>query len=291
MSLRDEELAVIPKAAYEQGPLIKALDASNNKLEALDENISFLNKLQRLTLTNNKISLLNDRIVQLSKLRVLVRNACSRESAIKQGAGDAPLPPVVKRSEHERADQRFVTLPLLLFFSFQVLNDNSILELPSTIGRLTNLEHLNLENNQLKAIPESIGYMTRLQTLEVGRNQLTGLPETLGGCHSLEHIDAKQNQLEKLPVYIAKLEKLKVLMVDNNLIEELPNNIFEGCTMLHTLLIHKNPIDSKIIQGLPGFKEYNERRVQKYDKQIYGGAMNDDLTLDEGFDRETTQSP
>ena len=175
----------------------------------------------------------------------------------------------------------------LCLLPFQVLNDNSILELPSTIGRLTNLEHLNLENNQLRAIPESIGYMTRLQTLEVGKNMLTSLPETLGGCHSLEHIDAKQNQLEKLPVYIAKLEKLKVLMVDSNMIEELPNNIFQGCTMLHTLLIHKNPIENKAIQSLPGFKEYNERRVQKYDKQIYGGAMNDDLSFDEGYDRET----
>lgn len=238
VALRGEELTAIPKIAYEQGPLVKALDASHNQLEVLDDNIGYLNKLQRLTLSNNRINFLNDRIVQLSKLRVLI------------------------------------------------LNDNNILELPSTIGRLTQLEHLNLENNEIRVIPESIGYMTRLQTLELGSNRLRSLPETIGGCHSLEELDATKNQIERLPQYICKLEMLKVLLVDNNLIEELPEKLFTNCKSLATFSIHKNPIETKDIQGVPNFKEYNERRVQKYDKQIYGGAMKENLSFDEGFDKE-----
>lgn len=239
VTLREEDLANIPKVAYEQGPLVKALDASHNKLEALDDHISFLSKLQRLTLSNNRLSLLNDRIVQLSKLRVLI------------------------------------------------LNDNNLFEIPSTIGRLTNLEHLNLENNKIRVVPESIGYMTRLQTLQLANNRLRSLPETIGGCHSLEELDAKQNQLEKLPEYICKLETLKILLVDNNLIESLPEKIFEKCKSLHTFSIHKNPIQSTEIQSMTCFKDYNERRVQKYDKQIYGGVMKDKFDFDEGFDKNT----
>ncbi|QDZ17526.1 leucine-rich repeat domain-containing protein [Chloropicon primus] len=239
VALRDEGLTDIPKIAFEQGPLVKALDASHNKLEYVDDGITYLNKLQRLTLSNNKLNFLNDRIVQLSKLRVLI------------------------------------------------LNDNHLRELPSTIGRLTQLEHLNLENNELRMIPESIGYMTRLHTLHLGRNKLKTLPETIGGCFSLEEIDATKNQLEKLPEYICKLEILKVLLVDNNLIEELPQKLFTDCKMLATFSIHKNPIETKTIQSIPNFKEYNERRVQKYDKQIYGGGMKENLSFDEGFDKDT----
>ena len=233
VALRGEGLTSIPKIAYEQGPLVKALDASHNDIEELDDGISYLNKMQRLTLSNNKVNLLCDRIVLLSKLRVLI------------------------------------------------LNDNKIFELPSTIGRLTQLEHLNLENNNLRSIPESIGYMTRLQTLQLGRNRLKSLPETIGGCHSLEELDSTKNQLEKLPEYICKLELLKVLLVDNNLIEELPQKLFTNCAMLATFSIHMNPIETKDVQLVPNFKEYNERRVQKYDKQIYGGAMKDEIHFDQ----------
>jgi len=236
VSLRGENLVALPKIALEQGPLIKALDASHNQLESLEDGIAFLSKIQRLTLSNNRLSLLNDRIVQLSKLRVLI------------------------------------------------LNDNNIFELPSTIGRLTQLEHLNLENNQIRVIPESIGYMTRLQTLQIGRNKIKSLPETIGGCHSLEEIDATNNQLTKLPEYICKLELLKILLVDHNQIEELPQKLYTNCVSLSTFSIHKNPIPTKDIQSLPQFKEYNERRVQKYDKQIYGGAMKENLSFDQGFD-------
>ena len=84
VTLREEDLANIPKVAYEQGPLVKALDASHNKLEALDDHISFLSKLQRLTLSNNRLSLLNDRIVQLSKLRVLVSSSSSQKKKAKR---------------------------------------------------------------------------------------------------------------------------------------------------------------------------------------------------------------
>ena len=73
VSLRDEGLQVIPRVAYEQGGLIKALDASNNQIEELDDGISAFHKIQRITLSNNRIKLLNERILTLSKLRVLVR--------------------------------------------------------------------------------------------------------------------------------------------------------------------------------------------------------------------------
>ena len=125
------------------------------------------------------------------------------------------------------------------------------------------------------------GEASRLQTLELGRNRLKKLPETIGGCHSLEELDATKNQLQKLPEYICKLELLKVLLVDNNLIEELPQKLFTNCAMLATFSIHMNPIETKDVQLVPNFKEYNERRVQKYDKQIYRGAMKDEIHFDQ----------
>jgi hypothetical protein len=52
--------------------------------------------------------------------------------------------------------------------------------------------------------------------------------------------------------------------------------------------LHGCPIKPDDLQETPGFKEFDARRKQKYDKAIAGGAL---LTrgLDEGVDRDTTK--
>ena len=54
-------------------------------------------------------------------------------------------------------------------------------EIPSALGRLINLERLNLEDNQLSGeIPRELGDLTKLTRLRLGANQFTGcIPEGL----------------------------------------------------------------------------------------------------------------
>ncbi len=127
--------------------------------------------------------------------------------------------------------------------------------------------------------------MTRLQVLILSDNNIKRLPETLGGCVALQELNCKNNCLESLPMYTTKLQNLKTLVLDNNSITVLPPKLFEECKMLQTMSIHGNPVNIDELQAMPSFESYQKRRVLKYDKQIYGGAMKGKMGFDEGFDR------
>jgi Leucine-rich repeat (LRR) protein len=89
----------------------------------------------------------------------------------------------------------------------------------------------------------------------------------------------------RLPDSLGNLKKLKVLQLDNNQIQQLPDALLSGCTSLHTLSLHDNPITPQQLESTPGFEAYNARRRGKYDKGISGGALLNSNGLDEGVDR------
>jgi Leucine-rich repeat (LRR) protein len=68
------------------------------------------------------------------------------------------------------------------------------------------------------------------------------------------------NQLSSLPAALGSLSKLKVLQADSNSIAAVPGQLLQGCSTLHTLSLHSNPITPAELEGTPGYKEYDARR-------------------------------
>ena len=69
--------------------------------------------------------------------------------------------------------------------------------LPTQLGDLTSLRHLNLSGNKLKgSIPEELGDLTDLKQLYLDGNNLTGsIPEELGDLNSLKQLHLSGNKL------------------------------------------------------------------------------------------------
>ena len=78
--------------------------------------------------------------------------------------------------------KRFSDTNLVNFFSANKLNiiQKNIAKLPESIGQLSNLQELWLDDNQITELPESIGQLVNLQELWLDNNKITELPESIG---------------------------------------------------------------------------------------------------------------
>ena len=95
-------------------------------------------------------------------------------------------------------------------------------ELPESLGQLTQLQSLRLNNNQLTSLPEWLSQLTQLQSLDLGSNQLSVLPTVLLKMTGLKSLEAYKNGLETLPSWLGELSALEVLVINANLLTDLP---------------------------------------------------------------------
>lgn len=114
------------------------------------------------------------------------------------------------------------------------------------IGRLGNLEVLDLHDNSLTDLPDTLADLSCLRVLNVGHNQLLSLPFELISTLPLKEIIAPKNKLQGtlIPASVHKLDALQNLDVVGNALTKLSEN--ESLTLpgLQTLAISMNRIQS-----------------------------------------------
>lgn len=132
--------------------------------------------------------------------------------------------------------------------AFCRLDDNNLgPSLPSSILKLNQITHLNLNGNQLEQLPESLGTACPLiEELSIDGNRLTSLPESIGSMAGLKVLNLRGNKLESLPDSIGSLKSLQLLLVNSNRLKRLPRSM-GGCTSLTTIQANCNQLVS-----LPG---------------------------------------
>lgn len=95
---------------------------------------------------------------------------------------------------------------------------NEIRFLPTTISELELLKHLDVHFNKLHGIPSSIGKLSNLESLNLSSNfsNLTELPDTITDLVNLKELDLSNNQIQVLPESFGQLQKLTKLNLDQN---------------------------------------------------------------------------
>ncbi|GAV74996.1 Pkinase domain-containing protein/LRRNT_2 domain-containing protein/LRR_8 domain-containing protein [Cephalotus follicularis] len=91
--------------------------------------------------------------------------------------------------------------------------------LSGTIGNLTNLRQVLLQNNNISGgIPPELGTLPRLQTLDLSNNRFSGaIPASLGQLNSLQYMRLNNNSFYgPFPVSLAKLPQLAFLDLSYN---------------------------------------------------------------------------
>ena len=92
---------------------------------------------------------------------------------------------------------------------------NQIEEVSAEIEKWTNLETLILSRNQIKSLPPTLGKLSKMRKLYLNENQLdfAGIPSGMGKLVSLEIFSAADNQLEMIPEGLCRCGALKKLIL------------------------------------------------------------------------------
>jgi hypothetical protein len=145
---------------------------------------------------------------------------------------------------------------------------NDLTALPESIGNLTNLKTLNLEENGLRELPESIGNLTNLETLDLYMNELSALPKSIGNLTNLETLNLYGNYLSALPESIGNLTNLKTLNLEGNGLRELPKSI-GNLTNLETLDLYANEL-TELPESIGNLMKSKMKSIDVgYNKLIY----------------------
>ena len=121
--------------------------------------------------------------------------------------------------------------------------------IPSSIGSLSKLQHLDLSLNQLNGISTSIGNLLNLRFLDVSHNQLSGdIPLSIGDLVNLEHLGLNINQWSGyIPSSLGNLVHLTYLDLGvNKLRGHIPSSIGE---LIH--LTYLSLGGNQLIGGIP----------------------------------------
>ena len=121
--------------------------------------------------------------------------------------------------------------------------------IPSSIGDLTNLVELDLSYNFLTgSIPEEFRKLTNLSSLNLGSNQLSGLiPPVIKNLANLEVLSLRNNRFRgSIPIWLGDLTRLRYLLLDyNRLVGGIPSSL-GNLSNLYSLQLNDNSLDGNL---------------------------------------------
>ncbi|KAI9255443.1 hypothetical protein EDC94DRAFT_696535 [Helicostylum pulchrum] len=180
---------------------LQELDLRQNQITDLDE-IYLLPKLEVISVDYNAISVVNYNFKNLRQLK-MSKNHLTQfllNPLHSTHTGDTPC----LLTDLNLANCKLSSLPDDLFthavsLENLVLDNNTLSELPRSIGCLLKLVRLSVQGNNLETIPSEVSKLGELKVLDAQKNNLKSLPKEVWLCSSLQTLNCSSNLLETFP--------------------------------------------------------------------------------------------
>jgi Leucine-rich repeat (LRR) protein len=190
---------------------LEIFGASDNQIKRLPESFCELKNLREFVMIRTELEKLPENIGQLSNLEVL-RIEHNRIVSLPDSFGKLrKVKQLNLRSTSEFVFKEFPRI-LLELSDLEKLSFGffcTYTELPAEIDRMKSLRILDLSNSRhLKELPSSIGKLTQLEELNLEHTDLHELPENIGELKKLKEINFQQTHILKLPVSLLALNWL-----------------------------------------------------------------------------------
>ncbi|XP_023756313.1 plant intracellular Ras-group-related LRR protein 1 [Lactuca sativa] len=216
IDLSERRLPFLPEAFGKIHTLVH-LNLSSNQLEVIPDSVAGLENLEELNVSSNILTSLPDSIGCLHKLKILDVSSNKLDSLPDSICHCRSL------EEFDGSFNKLTYLPTKMGYELLKLKKlaialNKVRNFPTSIGDMKSLRYLDAHFNELRGLPDSIGKLSNLEVLNLGSNfsDLQELPDTIGDLTSLRELDVSNNQLQELPLTFGRLDKLIKLNVEQN---------------------------------------------------------------------------
>ncbi|KAL7093767.1 hypothetical protein ACP275_11G060300 [Erythranthe tilingii] len=193
------------------------LNVSNNQLEVIPDSISGLQKLEELNVSSNLLETLPDGIGLLVNLKVINVSSNKLKKLPESIAGCRSL------IELDASFNDLMFLPKTFGYGLVNLENlflqlNKLRALPNSICEMKSLKKLDAHFNAIHGLPHAIGRLVNLEILNMSSNfsDLTEVPDTIGDLVNLRELDLSNNQIRALPETVYLLQRLDKLVLDQN---------------------------------------------------------------------------
>ncbi|XP_064003559.1 leucine-rich repeat-containing protein 40 isoform X2 [Pogoniulus pusillus] len=275
---------------------LSVLELRDNKIKSIPDEITLLQKLERLDLANNDISRLPYTLGNLPQLKFLALEGnplrTIRRDLLQKGTqellkylrskiqDDVPNqneePPVTAMTlpSELRVNMHAITTLKLLDYRITELKEslcdinlgfNKISSVSLEFCMLHKLTHLDIRNNSLTSLPEEMAALRRLQVINLAFNRFKVFPSVLYQLLALETIVLSNNQVGSIdPLQLKKMDNLGTLDLQNNDLLQVPPEL-GNCESLRTLLLEGNPFRTPraaiLAKGTAAVLEYLRSRI------------------------------
>jgi len=131
------------------------------------------------------------------------------------------------------------------------LSARQIKKVPEEFKVCLSLQELDLSNNSIRVIPDWLFQLPQLRTLNLSSNKIKSL-ELPNDAVTIRRLDLSKNQIELLPALGPYFPEMHSLDISANKLTRIEPQVFSGATLLRSLSLNKNKIDSwpNKLQGL-----------------------------------------
>ncbi|XP_078607381.1 uncharacterized protein LOC144879631 [Branchiostoma floridae x Branchiostoma japonicum] len=154
---------------------------------------------------------------------------------------------------------------------------------PEDIGRLKNLQNLDLQHSGLESLPNCVGELVQLRYLNISTNKFTSVPDSIMNLHNIEIINLSHNRIVDLPLTLSRLTPLQDMVISGNPLTYPPSDVCEKGTaaimvfMRTTLKEKEDAIAAKELRKR--FHHFSQNVTETRDVEDLGVALG--LTADE----------
>ncbi|XP_056354100.1 leucine-rich repeat-containing protein 40 [Oenanthe melanoleuca] len=261
------------------------LELRDNKIKAVPEEITVLQKLERLDLANNDISRLPYTLGNLPQLKFLALEGNPlrtirrdllqkgtqellkylRSKIQDDGPGPSEEPPVTAMTlpSQSKVNIHAITTLKLLEYS-----DKQAAEIPQAVFDAVGsnpVATVNFSKNQLREIPPRLVELKdTVCDVSLGFNKISSISSELCLLQKLTHLDLRNNVLTALPEEMEALKRLHTINLAFNRFKVFPSVLYH-LPALETILLSNNQVGSIDPVQLKGLDKLGTLDLQNND--------------------------